>query len=429
MPRIAMIVSNPCLSDARVIKTARAATEAGHEVHVFATIGPNTFPYEQINGITYHRLEWRPGQIMTANGPLRLLQRVSRKVAGALVKRLVPFVKYRLFSRVFAGHIAAIRPDIVHANDLICLPAGSDAARLCGAKLVYDAHELEIHRNPPLPFFQKRFVAYTEAKYGRQADAVITVGRLVGQELAKHLKRNDVHVIYNSPIIEKCHRHIRQDLQLPDESPLVIYVGKVTTGRGVGELLALLPKLCGVTFATVGPCDDKTRSILEGQADRLDVAQRFRILPAVPFEQVVDYIRGADLGVISVEPVTLSYQYCMPNKLFEMSFANVPIISNKLDEIEEFLKDNNNGEITDYLDGTALTYKAYRMLNEKAKYQMTTAQMDVMAEKYSWGAQSVHLSSIYDGLISKPAPLQVDESCEREARDTLRFAHKSVKFR
>mgnify|MGYP006183040927 CR=1 FL=1 len=27
----------------------------------------------------------------------------------------------------------------------------------------------------------------------------------------------------------------------------------------------------------------------------------------------------------------------MPNKLFEMSFADIPIISNKLDEIEEFL--------------------------------------------------------------------------------------------
>src|SRR5262249_20927330 len=142
--------------------------------------------------------------------------------------------------------------------------------------------------------------------------------------------------------------------------------------------------------ATVGPCDDKTRSILEGQAERLDVAQRFRILPAVPFEQVVDYIRGADLGVIPVEPITLSYQYCMPNKLFEMAFANVPIISNKLDEIEEFLKENNNGEITDYFDGTALTYKAYRMLNEKAKYQMTAVQMNALAEKYSWSAQCVH---------------------------------------
>ena len=423
-----MIVSNPCISDARVLKTARAAREAGYDVHVFATIGPNTSPYERVNGIIFHRLDWRPGQIMTANGLLGLLNRMSRKLTGALVRRLVPFVKYRLFSRVFAEHIAAIKPDIVHANDLICLPAGSDAARLCGAKLVYDAHELEIHRNPPLPIVQKLFVGYTEARYGRQADAVITVGRLVGQELAKHLKRSDIHVIYNSPIIEKCHRHIRQDLQLAEECFLIIYVGKVTTGRGVGEVLALLPKLSGVTFATVGSCDDKTRTILESQAERLDIAQRFRILPAVPFEQVVDYIRGADLGVISVEPVTLSYQYCMPNKLFEMAFADVPIISNKLDEIEEFLKDNENGEIADFLDGTALTYKIYRMLHEKAKYQMTKTRMDAMASQYSWGTQCAHLSTLYHDLCAKSARLQFDKRPGQEAVDAPPFQHESAHF-
>jgi glycosyltransferase involved in cell wall biosynthesis len=419
MSRIAILVSNPCVSDARVIKAARAAVEAGHEVHVFATIGPNTFPYERVNGVVYHRLEWRPGSMLTAQGPLAFLQKGSRKVTSVLLKRLVPFLKYRLLSRVFVEHIVAVKPDIVHANDLVCLPAGSNAAQLCGAKLVYDAHELEIHRNPPLPIFQKLFVAYVEAKYGRRADAVITVGRLVGQELGKHLRRDDIHVIYNSPVIEPCRRHLRQDLQLANDVPLIVYVGKVTTGRGVSEILALLPKLCGVTFATVGPCDDKTRLVLEGQAERLDISARFRILPPVPFEQVVDYIRGADLGVISVEPITLSYQYCMPNKLFEMAFANVPIISNKLDEIDEFLKNNKNGEIADFSNVAGLAYKIYRMLNEKNQYLMTETQMEAIASKYSWPTQCAKLARIYESLISGSTPREIPEGQKEAAINTL----------
>jgi glycosyltransferase involved in cell wall biosynthesis len=339
MSRIAYLVSNPCTSDARVIKIARAAAAAGHEVHVFATLGQGSAAFQQLNGVTFHRLEWRPSELLRDRSALlTALARLNRKLAAGVIKRVAPFRKYKLFSEMFARHVAAVEPDIIHAHDLICLPTGYDAAQMCSARLVYDAHELEVHRNPPLPFFQKRFVAKVEKKYGRQADAVITVGRKVGEVLGAHLTRSDINVIYNSPIIEPCSRNVRSDLELDNDTPLLLYVGKVTAGRGVGEFLAVLPKLRGVIFTTVGPCDDKTRAVLERQADRLGVAARFRMLPPVPFEQVVDYIKGADLGIISVEPVTLSYQYCMPNKLFEMSFANVPIISNELDEFGEYLE-------------------------------------------------------------------------------------------
>jgi glycosyltransferase involved in cell wall biosynthesis len=203
---------------------------------------------------------------------LSLLSKVNRKLAAAVIRWLAPFGKYRMFSQVFAPHVATVKPDIVYAHDLICLPAAYDAAQACGARLVYDAHELEVHRNPPLPFVQKRFVSYVEGKYGRKADAVITVGRKVGEVLGEHLGRKDINVIYNSPIIEPCKRNVRSDLGVDRDTPVLLYVGKVTAGRGVGEFLAILPKLRGVLFATVGPCDDKIRMLLERQADRLGVS-------------------------------------------------------------------------------------------------------------------------------------------------------------
>lgn len=399
MARIAVLVSNPCTSDARVIKMARAAVDAGHEVHVFGTAATGAPLFESLDGVIYHRLEWRPAQVIGAIAPFSWAAKISRFATFALIKRLIPFLKYRMFSKVYAETVASVRPDIIHAHDLICLPAAHDAAKLCNAAVVYDAHELEMHRNPPLPFFQKRWVARTEYKFAVKAAGVNTVGRLVGQVLGRHLGRNDINVLYNSPIIAPCTRHIRADLNLSATTPLLIYVGKVTVGRGVGEIMAVLPKLNGVFFATIGPCDDGTRRILERQAERLDVSKRFRILPPVPFEQVVNYIRGADLGVISVEPVTLSYQYCMPNKLFELSFANVPIISNKLDEIEEFLGEMRNGEIADFEDGAKLPYLIFRMLQQKQNYIMDEAKFKVLQAKYSWDAQAAKLLSVYGAAM------------------------------
>jgi glycosyltransferase involved in cell wall biosynthesis len=411
LARIAVIVSNPCRADARVIKMARAAAEAGHEVHVFATAGQGAPLYEHAHGVTYHRLDWRPGALMTAVPPLSWIAGASHRLATWLVKRLAPYLKYRLFARTYAPPVAALAPDLIHAHDLICLPAALAAAQECGAEVVYDAHELEVHRNPPLPMLQRWWVARTEHRHARRAAAVITVGRLVAGVLGRHLGRDDIEVLYNSPMVAPCRRNIRDDLGLRTEVPLVIYVGKVTRGRGVGELLAILPKMAGVFLATVGPCDDATREWLETQAERAGVARRFRILPPVPFDQVVTYIHGADLGAISVEPVTLSYQYCMPNKLFELSFADVPIISNELDEIAEFLAEVGNGEIVDLTDGASLPYRIVRMLGEKPRYRIADAGRQRLDERYSWAAQARRLDAIYARVLQargerarEPAP-------------------------
>jgi glycosyltransferase involved in cell wall biosynthesis len=414
MARIAVLVSNPCTGDARVIKMARTAAKAGHDVHVFATAGPNTRLYEVYEGVTYHRLLWRLGQLLTSKGPLRLTKKISRKFAVMLVKRITPYVKYSLFRKVYSAHVARLEPDIVHAHDLICLPAAHAGAQACGAKLIYDAHELEVHRNPPLSFLQKMFVAHVEKKYARKADAVITVGRLVGEVLGKHIKRDDINIIYNSPILGECLSHIRGDLCLPPEIPIILYVGKVTMGRGVGDILRILPHMREVFFATVGPCDEKSRKLLKRQANRLGVANRFRILPEVPFEQVVDYVRGADLGVISVEPVTLSYQYCMPNKLFELSFANIPIISNELDEVAEFLKENGNGETVDFEELSSLSYTIYRMIKDKDRYLMDEQSREQLFNKYSWDTQCHRLLNIYEKVLSDN-PAVVSEGFQHTA--------------
>lgn len=401
MARIAVLVSNPCTSDARVIKMVRAAVQAGHEVHVFGTSRPGVPIFEKKDGVTYHRFEWRPAQLIASAPPFSWLGKINRLAALIVAKGISPYLKYALFSRVFSEEVANLKPDIVHAHDLICLKAAHDAASVCGAAVVYDAHELEVHRNPPLPFFQKRWVSHVEGKYARRAAVVNTVGRLVGGVLGEHLGRDDINIIYNSPLIQDCSHNIRTDLNLSPAEPLLIYVGKVTTGRGVGEIMAVLPKLDGVFFATVGPCDETTRRILEQQAERLNVAGRFRILPPVPFEQVVSYIRGADLGVISVEPITLSYRYCMPNKLFELSFANVPIISNKLDEIEQYLAELGNGKVADFENGTSLPYTIARMLQEKENYFLTPEALHTLHDKYSWETQSNRLLAAYDMVLSK----------------------------
>lgn len=402
MSRIAVVVSNPCVSDARVIKMIQSARDEGHEVHVFATLGGGAQPYQVLEGVTYNRVEWSPSALMASRGLWGLVAKVARGPVVLTCKVISQYTKYRLFSELFAPKIVEVQPDIIHAHDLICLPAAHDAARLCGARVVYDAHELEVHRNPPLPFYRKWFVGSIEKRYGRRADAIITVGRKVGEVLAEHIGRQDINVLYNAPLRQAAPSTIRRDLQLPDSVPLLLYVGKVTMGRGVGELLEMLPKMPGIFFAAVGPTDLKTAAKLRTYADKMGLADRFRILPPVPHEEVVSYISGATVGIISVEPVTLSYRYCMPNKLFELAFAGVPILSNELDEIKEFLAELGIGETTDFEQPHQLPHAIYRIASSARRFQATPEARERMEQLYSWDAQAAKLRTIYAQVLSQP---------------------------
>jgi glycosyltransferase involved in cell wall biosynthesis len=398
MARIAVVVSNPCTADSRVIKMAEAASKAGHDVHIFATTVINTQNFEKLRGVTYHRLIWNMSHRLRESFPLSWTVGAFK---GFAAKRIAPFVKFSQFRSVFANSIASINPDIIHAHDLICLPAGAAAAKISGAMLVYDAHELETHRFPPQPFFQRLMVKYIERKYAQKVDAIITVGNLVAQVLGKHIGRRDITVIYNTPIVNPCPQNIRRDLNLADDKELLIYVGKVAEGRGLRTVIDLLHHLPRAVFAAVGPCDVRTRKRLELYASKKGMLPRFHILPPVPPDHVVNYIRGANLGIISVNVDTLSYRYGMPNKLFEMAFAGVPILCNPADEMAMFLSELGNGESVNFDIPENIPNIVARMLQEQDQYVIGAEKQSLMECKYSWSAQEVKLLDLYKDLLER----------------------------
>jgi glycosyltransferase involved in cell wall biosynthesis len=182
----------------------------------------------------------------------------------------------------------------------------------------------------------------------------------------------------------------------------MLYVGKVTFGRGIEDLLRLLTKLPGIHFAVVGPCDVFTYKKFLNLSRKLNIEERFTILPPVNFKKVVNYIRGADLGVISIDTTTLSYRLAMPNKLFEMTFAEIPIIAKKgLVEIEEFINEIGNGKIVDFERCEALEYQITKLFDEKEIYSHTLESRKVLEDEYSWTAQVDRLLKIYEHLETK----------------------------
>ncbi|MBE1298315.1 MAG: glycosyltransferase [Alteromonadaceae bacterium] len=398
--KLAVLVSNPCNKDARVLKAIDVAKKQNFKVKVFCVTSADVPSYEAKDGVEFIRSNWNPVDTALNLTVFSLIAKFSIKLAKAIIVAIMPYLKYSLFKKIFADGVIDFQPDIIHSHDFICLPTASYVSKITGCKLIYDAHELEVHRNPPLPFFRKRYVGWLEKRCAKRADAIITVGENIANILSRSFKKK-VHVVFNSPRIEPINRNIREDLQLDDETPVMLYVGKVTVGRGVEEILSLMTTLPGVVFAAVGPCDQRSKEKLYKMAERLKISQRFRILPPVHYTKVVSYISGADVGLLSVMPVTLSYELCMPNKLFEMTFAEVPILANDLTEVRELITKLGNGRVLDFSVPEQLPGAITEIIAKKSSYiaNLKKESSQSLLKSISWENQEKLISDIYQDVL------------------------------
>ena len=88
---------------------------------------------------------------------------------------------------------------IIHAHDLGTLSAGVALAKKHGSKLIYDSHELEMHRHIPFTKRQVKRRRAQEASGIAFADSVFTVSQSIAAHLTNDYGIRPPTVIFNSP--------------------------------------------------------------------------------------------------------------------------------------------------------------------------------------------------------------------------------------
>ncbi|WP_337157541.1 glycosyltransferase [Pseudomonas putida] len=235
------------------------------------------------------------------------------------------------------------RPDVIHCHDTLVLPLGCIVKWLTGAKLVYDAHELESNRNG-LTRLQGALTLRVEKLLWRFVDALIVVSPSIERWYRENIGPKRSTVILNSPLFhEGQHQdedYLRKKFSIPAESKIFIYVGILGHGRGI-DLLAEAFKdpqvFSHVVFLGYGELSEELKR-LAAQHPNMHVHD------AVPHSQVVPIAQSADFGLCLVQDVSLSDYYCLPNKLFEYCFAGVPVLASDFPDIRALLTQYGVGE-------------------------------------------------------------------------------------
>lgn len=327
--------------------------------------------------------------------------------ASVRIRESLYFCRYILFALNFPRESIDVEPIVVHAHDLYPLFAATLLGAETGAKVIFDAHEIETERVPPLPPEKKTFIDRLERALFNRTDQIITCCDSSTDFYAERFSARRPQVVMNAPDFLEFEGtaaapDLRQVIGVPANTPVIVYTGGVgREGRGLDKVAAALKELKDAHFVILGPRHSGNDEWLRAAAEAEGVADRIHMLPGVPAEQVVSWIRSGDVGVCPIQDVSLSYRYAMPNKLFEMAFAGLPIVVSDLPEMGKFVRDLGIGVTVNQEDPASIADGIRRVLAAREKYTLADPTRGPLVDVYSWPAQVRSLLDAYSDLLGE----------------------------
>lgn len=399
---IVMLLANDGVNDTRVQKESSALAMAGHKVIVICKTSEQAPDATWKGMVEYRRVSPKepvpPGFWERAKARLRPADKPKlRSLAGASLRQV---------QGLFLEPAIEAQPDVVVAHDLITLPTAVEVCSSTGAKLVYDSHELEMHSKAFVSMKTEEKEIWRDAEAGniRRCDAVITVSDRIADHLSKAYAVSRPHVVANGPEDERIKApwevqwDLRKHLRLSADTPLMVYVGLLTTHRGVEKVVEAMPHLSGVHFAVVGPKRKKVAAGVKELADKYSVADRLHFVAPVPSEDVTEFIKSADVSVIPIQNACLSYDYCLPNKMFESVLAGLPVAASNLTELRDFMGRFPVGLLMDEKSPESIAGAIKTILDDRTKYAPTDDVIAAVRSEYGWKTQSKRLVALFDSL-------------------------------
>ena len=383
MKTIVSIVLNNFKNDSRVLKTNISLQNTGYRVQVVALWENDIDEFEIIQNIPVHRVKlksknWSKNKLVQLIKYFEFLYKVSKKYKDA---------------------------DILHCNDLNALPIGYIVKKFFNKniKIVYDAHEYETQKNG-LKGIQKTLTKILEKFLIKYANKVITVSDAIADEYVRLYNIPKPALVLNTPPFKQIEKKdiFRETFNISKDSTIFLYQGALTKGRGIEILLKTFKQLSKqpitnnqytnipiIIFMGYGVLE---KDIIEASKEYKNIYFHQAVSPDI----LLDYTSSADFGISTIEDSCLSYRYCLPNKMFEYTMANVPVIVSNLPQMKKVVEK--------YQIGIVAKENTMQGLQEAIK-KATTLDKNILQDNiqkvqkiYNWEEQEKVLLKVYKGL-------------------------------
>lgn len=385
-----MLVWNDFLNDARVLKEAETLQLSGYKVVVHAVHYPSkTLSHQVLNsGITVRRAPLSPFATRRSGS-----HSIQHKTLFALQLCM------RLWAHmVMLLRLCIARPEVIHAHDVNMLPTAWLAAKLSGAQVVYDAHEISTSREGYSRV--RKLVGWIERTLMPRVQGTITTTEARAKYFARAYGVARPVVLQNRPREQQAMRsdRIRAELELAQPWPIILYQGGVQQGRGLERLARVAADVPNAYFVFIGGgrLDSSLRRIVE----ELQLEQRVRFIPTVALAELPNYTASADIGVQPIENTCLNHYTTDSNKLFEYVQAGLPVVASDLPEIRRVVREHDLGVLVPESDSVALATALRDLVGDEGKRRHYAAQSRKAAGVLNWESQEHELLALYERVLS-----------------------------
>ncbi|PCJ51049.1 MAG: hypothetical protein COA74_00870 [Gammaproteobacteria bacterium] len=248
--------------------------------------------------------------------------------------------------------------DVIICHDIQLMPYFEKVNPSC--RIVLDLREFyprQFENDFLWSFLEKPFQHYLCEKYLPKAHQCITVSSGLKTEY-KNIYHIDAEIVHSvAPKSELV-------LKLNTGKPIkLIYHGIANKARRIKSIIEAMDSVKSEAHLDLMVVGNKRYidELKRMARDRNNVS----VLSPVAYKKIVEVTNDYDVGVIFLPPSTFNLQHCLPNKLFEMIQAKVPIITSPLTELKTFILKYDIGWVTSSFDKKTLV-KLINQLNHSS---------------------------------------------------------------
>ena len=273
-------------------------------------------------------------------------------------------------------------------------------------KFIYSANELEGDRkrvgNKKLNKFLNRQVIKIEKWMLNKSNGVIAADLERAKLMEKWYGLDKVEVIRNVPSYVDVDNEnlIRKELNLPKASKILLYQGMLSPGRG----LEVSIKACAksktqnkIHLVLLGFITEEYKDKLLKTAGDFGFAN-LHILPPVPWKELLFWTKSADISLVLIENVSISYYLAAPNKLYETIMVGVPYIASNFPEIKHVHEVAKAGILVNPENVNDITEAIDKLNEDKLLYKSCVKSSNFAKTVFNWSIEQKKLLQIMENI-------------------------------
>ncbi|RZU74682.1 glycosyltransferase involved in cell wall biosynthesis [Micromonospora kangleipakensis] len=302
------------------------------------------------------------------------------------------------------------QPEVIHAHFWMSGLAALAAGRRTGVPVVQTYHALGTvkrrHQGPQDTSPRGRL--RHERELGRSVDRVIAQCQdEVGELVRMGVPRSRMTIV-PSGVNLRTFAPLGPAAQRDGDRPRILTVGRLVERKGFQDVIRATALVPGAECVVVGgpPAGlletDPYARRLRTLAESCGVADRVRLVGAVPREEMGRWYRSADVLVAApwYEPFGLTP--------LEAMACGVPVIGTAVGGLIDTVVDGRTGDLVPARDPQALGAAIQRLLGDRIRrFGYATAALERARRCYSWSTTADRLTEVYGEVAAVRRPTRV----------------------